>query len=147
MAGAPSAPVQLDGIHGLLSAERSKAILDRLKSTDSWLVFHAGRAYYRELLEAKVKLYERRDALLHVKTAVIDGVWSSVGSTNLDWRSFLHNDEVNVVVLGTGFGKKMQAAFMADLAKSNEIKLEKWQRRSLALRAKEQMGRLWESWL
>lgn len=75
-------------------------------STDSWLVFHAGRAYYSELLAAKVKLYERRDALLHVKTAVIDGVWSSVGSTNLDWRSFLHNDEVNVVVLGTEFGKK-----------------------------------------
>jgi cardiolipin synthase len=116
-------------------------------STDSWLVFHAGRAYYNELLEANVKLYERRDALLHVKTAVIDGVWSTVGSTNLDWRSFLHNDEVNVVVLGTEFAKKMQAAFMADLAKSNEIKLEKWQRRSLVVRAKEQMGRLWEYWL
>lgn len=116
-------------------------------STDSWLVFHAGRAYYSELLEANVKLYERRGALLHVKTAVIDGVWSTVGSTNLDWRSFLHNDEVNVVVLGTEFGKKMQAAFMADLAKSNEIKLEKWQRRSLVVRAKEQMGRLWEYWL
>ena len=116
-------------------------------STDSWLVFHAGRAYYSELLEANVKLYERRDALLHVKTAVIDGVWSTVGSTNLDWRSFLHNDEVNVVVLGSEFAKKMQAAFMADLAKSNEIKLEKWQRRSLVVRAKEQMGRLWEYWL
>jgi cardiolipin synthase len=116
-------------------------------STDSWLVFHAGRAYYSELLKANVKLYERKDALLHVKTAVIDGVWSTVGSTNLDWRSFLHNDEVNVVVLGTGFGKKMQAAFLADLAKSNEIKLEKWQRRSLGARAKEQMGRLWEYWL
>lgn len=116
-------------------------------STDSWLVLHAGRAYYSELLKANVKLYERRDALLHVKTAVIDGVWSSVGSTNLDWRSFLHNDEVNVVVLGTGFGKKMQAAFLADLAKSNEIKLEKWQRRSLGVRAKEQMARLWEYWL
>ncbi|MHC8338704.1 cardiolipin synthase [Pseudomonas sp. HLT2-19-2] len=116
-------------------------------STDSWLVFHAGRAYYSELLKANVKLFERHDALLHVKTAVIDGVWSTVGSTNFDWRSFLHNDEVNVVVLGTGFGKKMQAAFMADLAKSNEIKLEKWQRRSLAVRAKEQMARLWEYWL
>lgn len=116
-------------------------------STDSWLVLHAGRAYYSELLKANVKLYERRDALLHVKTAVIDGVWSSVGSTNLDWRSFLHNDEVNVVVLGTGFAKKMQAAFMADLAKSNEIKLEQWQRRSLGMRAKEQIARLWEYWL
>ncbi len=116
-------------------------------ATDSWLVFHAGRAYYSELLAAKVKLYERRNALLHVKTAVIDGVWSSVGSTNLDWRSFLHNDEVNVVVLGTEFGKKMQAAFQADLTNSTEITLEHWQHRSMSVRIKEQVGRLWEYWL
>nr|WP_319527890.1 phospholipase D-like domain-containing protein [Pseudomonas laurentiana] len=75
-------------------------------STDSWRVFHAGHTYYSERLATKAKLYERRDAPLHVKTAVIDGVWSSAGSTNLDWRSVLHNDEVNVVVLGTEFGKK-----------------------------------------
>jgi cardiolipin synthase len=60
-------------------------------SSDSWLVLHAGHAHYRELLQAGVSIYERRNALLHVKTAVIDGVWSTVGSTNLDWRSFLHN--------------------------------------------------------
>ena len=56
-----------------------------------------------------MKIYERRGALLHSKTAVIDGVWSTVGSTNLDWRSFLHNDEVNAVVLGPEFGAQMQA--------------------------------------
>lgn len=116
-------------------------------STDSWLVFNAGRRHYTELLKAGVKLYERRDALLHVKTAVIDGVWSTVGSTNLDWRSFLHNQEVNVVVLGSGFGEKMRAAFLADLLKSNEITLEKWQQRSLDVRAKEQFAHLWEYWL
>ena len=51
--------------------------------SDSWLVLNAGRRYYGELLRSGVKLYERRDALLHSKTAVIDGVWSTVGSTNL----------------------------------------------------------------
>lgn len=116
-------------------------------STDSWLVFHAGRAYYAELLKAGVKLYERRDALLHVKTAVIDGVWSTVGSTNLDWRSFLHNQEVNAVVLGAGFGDRMRAAFLADVAKSEAITLEKWRSRSLGVRLKELLGRLWEYWL
>lgn len=116
-------------------------------STDSWLVFNAGRTHYTELLEAGVKLYERRDALLHVKTAVIDGVWSTVGSTNLDWRSFLHNQEVNVVVLGAGFGDKMRAAFIADLANSNPITLDKWQHRALDVRAKELFGQLWERWL
>ena len=116
-------------------------------STDSWLVFHAGRAHYSELLKTGVRLYERRGALLHVKTAVIDGVWSTVGSTNLDWRSFLHNQEINAVVLGTGFGDKMRAAFLDDLDQSQEITLQKWRRRSLADRAKELFGHLWEYWL
>ncbi|MWV17369.1 cardiolipin synthase [Pseudomonas sp. L-22-4S-12] len=116
-------------------------------STDSWLVFHAGRAYYDQLLLAGVRLYERRDALLHVKTAVIDGVWSTVGSTNLDWRSFLHNQEVNVVVLGSGFGARMQAAFRADLALSREITLQTWQERPYKVRAQELFARLWEYWL
>ena len=116
-------------------------------STDSWLVFHAGRAYYDELLQAGVRLYERRDALLHVKTAVIDGVWSTVGSTNLDWRSFLHNQEVNAVVLGSNFGDKMRAAFRADLAKSREITLPAWQARPSDVRVQELFARLWEYWL
>jgi cardiolipin synthase len=116
-------------------------------STDSWLVFHAGRANYTELLKAGIRIYQRRDALLHVKTAVIDGVWSTVGSTNFDWRSFLHNQEVNAVVLGTGFGGKMRAAFLDDLAKSEEITLEKWRRRALDSRIKELIGRFWEYWL
>jgi cardiolipin synthase len=116
-------------------------------STDSWLVLHAGRAYYSELLKAGVKLHQRRDALLHVKTAVIDGVWSTVGSTNLDWRSFLHNQEVNAVVLGTDFGGKMRAAFLADRDKSERITLEQWRRRPLDARVKELLGRLWEYWL
>ena len=71
--------------------------------TDFWAVFHAGRAHYTELLKAGVKIYERQGALLHSKTASIDGVWSCVGSTNLDWRSFLHNNEIDAVVLGDEF--------------------------------------------
>ena len=115
--------------------------------TDSGLVFHAGRARYTELLEAGVKIYERRGGLLHTKAAVIDGVWSTVGSTNLDWRSFLHNDEVNAAILGAGFGAQMHAMFEADLAQSDQVTLEAWQRRSLANRLKESASRLWEYWL
>lgn len=116
-------------------------------STDSWLVFHAGRAYYTELLEAGVRLYQRRDALLHVKAGVIDGVWSTVGSTNLDWRSFLHNQEVNVVVLGVDFGERMRQAFLADVAGSEELTLTAWQRRPIRARISEGIGRVWEYWL
>ena len=116
-------------------------------STDSWLVFHASRSHYTELLTAGVKLYERRDALLHVKTAVIDGTWSTVGSTNLDWRSFLHNQEVDAVVRGSGFGKKMRAAFMEDVKHSDEITLKKWQKRPLTTKIKEKTGSLGAYWL
>ena len=79
--------------------------------TDSALVFHAGRSYYDQMLQDGVIIFERRAAPLHSKTAVIDGVWSTVGSTNFDWRSFLHNQEVNAVVLGTEFGDRMRASF------------------------------------
>lgn len=115
--------------------------------TDSWLVFHAGRGHYARLLRAGVKIHERRGAILHAKTALIDGVWSSVGSTNLDWRSFLHNHELDAVVLGTRFGGQVQAMFAADLAASEAITLERWQRRPLLQRLKEWFAGLWEYWL
>ncbi len=116
-------------------------------STDSALVFHAGRANYTELLRAGIRIYERKDALLHSKTVLIDGVWSTIGSTNLDWRSFLHNQEVNAVVLGAEFGTRLRAAFEADLAASEPITLQAWEQRSIDLRVKELFARLWQYWL
>ena len=110
--------------------------------TDSWLVFFAGRSFYDELLRSDVKLYERRDVLLHSKIAVIDGVWSTIGSANLDWRSFLHNDAVNAVVVGQEFGAQMQAMFEVDLAASNPITLEQWNDRSIGMRMKEMPARV-----
>ena len=115
--------------------------------TDSGLVFHAGRSHYERLLRAGVKIHERQGAILHAKTVLIDGVWSTVGSTNLDWRSFLHNHELNAVVLGEHFGRQMQAMFDADLAASEVITLEGWQRRPIELRFKEWFSRLWAYWL
>ncbi len=112
--------------------------------SDSALVFHAGRSHYAGLLESGVKLYERNGAVLHAKTAVIDGVWSTVGSTNLDWRSFLDNDEVNAVVLGRAFGQQMQAAFAADMAASRQVERAAWSRRAWLLRLKETAARVWE---
>ena len=115
--------------------------------TDSWLVFHAGRRYYSRLLRAGVKIYQRRGVILHSKTALIDGVWATVGSTNLDWRSFLHNQEVNAVVLGPEFGSQVKAMFVKDLAASDEITREQWRRRGLGLRIKEIFAQTWQYWL
>jgi cardiolipin synthase len=115
--------------------------------SDSWVVFHAGRSHYEEMLAAGVKIYERREAILHSKTATIDGVWSTIGSTNLDWRSFLHNDELNAVILGTGFAREMGAMFARDRAASALIDPAEWRRRSMVLRVQEWLARRLEYWL
>ncbi len=115
--------------------------------SDSSFAYHAGHSFYGGLLEAGVKIYERQDRMLHAKTAVVDGVWSTVGSTNLDWRSLLYNDEVNLVVLGPEFAGQMAVEFQRDLAQSEEITLEKWRNRPLTDRVKEYSARLWARFL
>ena len=92
--------------------------------TDSTLVFYASRSYYDELLSAGVKIYERQDALLHAKTAVVDGVWSTIGSTNLDWLSIEHNEEINAVILGQDFGSQMKMMFEKDMDASRSSPLK-----------------------
>ena len=139
-------PQLLDGLEG--AAQRGVAVDLILPSqTDSWLIFHAGRGYYERLLKAGVKIHERLDVILHSKTALVDGVWATVGSTNLDWRSFLHNQEVNAVVIGADFGKQVQTMFDRDLAASKTITLPEWQQRPLTVRAKELFARIWAYWL
>jgi cardiolipin synthase len=115
--------------------------------TDSSPIFHLGRSYYTELLQSGISIYERRGAIMHAKTASIDGVWSTVGSTNLDWRSFLHNDEINAVVLGRGFATAMDAMFRHDVSNSDVITLEQWKKRPLLLRIKERMARIAAYWM
>ncbi len=115
--------------------------------SDFAAVFHAGRSHYSDLLKAGVKIFEHREAMLHAKTVVIDGVWSTIGSTNMDWRSFLHNDEVNGVVLGEQFAIDMERMFERDLAAAVRIDLAKWNARSPVLKMKEWGARMWEYWL
>ncbi len=116
-------------------------------NTDSSLTLSAGRYHYSELLKSGVKLYERRDVLLHAKTAVIDGVWSTVGSTNMDFWSFSTNDEVNAVILNKEFAAEMETMFAADIAKSHEIRLEEWKKRPILNRIKEWFAHQFKRWL
>lgn len=112
--------------------------------SDSSLAFHAGRWYYDDLLSSGVRIYQMEHALMHAKTAVIDGVFSTVGSSNLDWLSFVSNSELNVIVLGDDFGDEMNALFERDRASSRAITLEEWRRRGLNDRAREVLGRMME---
>ncbi len=115
--------------------------------TDHGLVFHAGRGFYDELLQSGVKIFQLQVAILHAKTAVIDGTWSTVGSANIDRRSFLHNYELNVVVLDAGFGRDMESAFAEDLRDSKPVTLEEWRDRPWSDRIKEFAARLTEYWI
>lgn len=116
-------------------------------SSDFAPVLHAGRSHYDALLTAGVKLYELQGSVLHAKTAVIDGVLSSVGSSNLDWRSLAGNNEINAVIFSEDFARRMQAMFERDLRACTPITLPAWRNRPLLQRAKETtagwLERLW----
>jgi cardiolipin synthase len=115
--------------------------------TDSQLALIAQRHCYSELLKSGVKIYEHSTSLLHAKTAVIDHVWSTVGSTNMDYLSLLNNDEVNAVVLSREFAIEMEKMFVKDLESSKQIKLEEWNKRPLLPRVKEWFINLFNRWL
>jgi len=115
--------------------------------TDSTLVFYAQRYHYSKLLKSGVKIYEHNTSLLHAKTAVIDEVWSTVGSTNMDYLSLLHNDEVNAVILNREFAVEMEKMFVKDLANSRQIKWEEWKKRPLFPKIREWFVHLFARWL
>jgi cardiolipin synthase len=114
---------------------------------ESGLVFYAGRSFYTDLLASGVRVYELQIAVLHAKTAVIDRLWSTVGSTNIDMRSFLHNYELNAVVLDPEFGLALESAFEEDVRHSTEVTPEQWDKRSQSERLKEWAARRLEYWL
>ena len=115
--------------------------------TDSKRALRAQQYNYAELLKAGVKVYERQKALLHAKTAVIDGVWSTVGSTNMDYWSFSSDNEVNAVIISTAVAAEMETMFARDLAESEEITRKKWKKRCLLPRLKEWFAHLFNHWL
>ena len=92
--------------------------------SDLKLVQLAGRSYYRELLEAGVRIYEHRPGILHAKTMVVDGAWSTVGSANMDTRSFKFNFEVNVMVWGQAFAARMEEIFRQDICEAQRVSVK-----------------------
>ena len=101
---------------------------------DHNLVRQASRSQLGRLLRSGVEIYEYRAALLHAKTMVIDSRWVTVGSTNLDRRSFELNEELNLVVYDDAVARRMEQIFAADLAQSRRVDYEEWRRRGLMTR-------------
>ena len=110
--------------------------------SDAPLVIQASRSSYEDLLEAGVRIYERTSSTLHAKTVVVDGVWTSIGSTNYDYRSFVHNYELNAVIVSRDFGRAMEKLYHVDLLEADEITLHRWRQRPLIQRLKEGLGRI-----
>jgi len=94
-----------------------------------------------------VHIHECHDAILHAKSAVVDGVWVTVGSSNMDWRSFLHNAEVNVIGVDPRLAGELTQLHADQLARSRPISLEQWSTRTWTHRFKEWVARKVEFFL
>jgi len=115
--------------------------------TDSRVVLNATQATFTQLLNAGVKIYELKDALLHAKSVVIDSSVTIIGSSNLDMRSFLHNDEVNAIVISRDTAQRMEEVFQRDQQSARAVELKAWERRSLWQRTKEFFVHMFSYWI
>lgn len=112
--------------------------------SDHLLTRRSSRRLYGDLLKAGAKIYEYQSAMIHAKTMVIDEIWSIVGTTNFDNRSFGLNDEVNLAAYDTELTARVSEDFMRDRSESKQITYEEWHSRPFYERAYEQLGRILE---
>ncbi|HXA18226.1 MAG TPA: cardiolipin synthase [Thermoanaerobaculia bacterium] len=108
------------------------------------IVRQASRWHYELLLRRGIRIFEYQPTMMHAKTMVVDGAWTTIGSSNFDDRSFRLNDEVNVNIYDDGIGAQMEAMFHADLARSEEITLRKWFRRGWLDKLKEKAAEVFK---
>ncbi|RTE52160.1 cardiolipin synthase [Arenibacter aquaticus] len=111
--------------------------------SDSWAAQYATDSYIEECLHSGIKIYRYRKGFVHAKTLVIDDVLSSVGTANLDYRSFSMNFEINALIYNKGINRKMREQFNEDLNDCDEVLLERWKNRSIRRKLQESFSRLW----
>ena len=116
-------------------------------SSDIQMMVHASRFHYEPLLEAGARIFEYAGPMLHSKTMVVDGVWSTVGSSNIDYRSFIHNDEANAIIIGHAFGAKMERMFLDDVSNAREITRKAWAQRSWTDRMRQRGAVMLKYWI
>jgi cardiolipin synthase A/B len=108
--------------------------------TDVPIVRHAGRLFYGQLLRRGIRIFEYLPTMMHAKTMVVDGIWTSIGSSNFDDRSFRLNDEVNVNIFDESVAAQMEQMFFEDLARSEEITRRGWLKRPWMDKMKERVA-------
>ncbi|HBK06246.1 MAG TPA: cardiolipin synthase B [Acetobacteraceae bacterium] len=107
----------------------------------------AARAAYGDLLEAGAHIYEMRDAVVHAKLAVVDDTWTAIGSSNLDRRSVVFNNEVDAVILGRDTATQVEGLLRRYMSVASKVDLRKWEDRSLSEREEEWKARVWQYWM
>ncbi|MBU8877472.1 cardiolipin synthase [Bacillus sp. FJAT-29790] len=112
------------------------------QNPDKKIVFHASRSYFPELLEAGVKIYEYEKGFMHSKIIIVDGELASIGTSNMDMRSFHLNFEVNVFLYRTRSTQKLVKEYENDLRNSKEIEIDKFKNRHIGYRIIESTSRL-----
>lgn len=129
-------------IETLLQARRRgvRVVLLLPGAIDHNLVRQASRSQLGRLLQAGIQVHEYQAALLHSKTMVIDSIWATVGSTNLDRRSFELNEELNLVVYGGDIARRLERVFVADLERSRPVTYEQWKNRGILSRVLEMLS-------
>ncbi|HEU5171035.1 MAG TPA: phospholipase D-like domain-containing protein [Gemmatimonadales bacterium] len=131
---------------GLLRAAARRGVDVRIlttgEDTDVGVARMAGRSHYEDLLAAGVRVFEYQPSMMHAKTLVADGVWSSIGTMNFDNRSLALNNEATLLVMDPAIGAVMDSLFREDLAYASEITLERFRRRSWTERVLERAARL-----
>ena len=112
--------------------------------TDVPIVRQASRMHYDYLLRRGIRIFEYQPTMMHAKTMAVDGIWSTIGSSNFDERSFRLNDEVNVNVYDEAIATQMETMFFEDLARSREITLRRWFKRPAMERVKEKLASMFK---
>lgn len=112
------------------------------KKSDSSMTFYGTLSYIEELLEAGVKIFFYKEGFNHSKIMMVDGIISTVGTANMDIRSFEQNFEVNALIYDETVTMKLRERFLDDLNKSEEIDLKSWQKRSKSQKIKESLARI-----
>jgi cardiolipin synthase A/B len=112
-------------------AERGVAVTIMVpgRHTDQRWVRLASRRMWGQLLESGVRIFEYRTSMIHAKVLIVDGLWAVLGTTNIDNRSFEHNDEVNVAMRDPDLAARLLEDYQRDVNSSEEITLERWRRR------------------
>lgn len=133
--------------HAMIAAVRRGVrvrVITPGKHSDHLMTRSASRRRYGELISGGVEIHEYEPAMIHVKAMMVDNLWSVVGSTNFDNRSFGINDEVNLATQCAALAARLNEDFERDLSQSHRVTLEEWNRRSIGERILETLGRVIE---